>query len=49
MDEMNRVCRKNNIPYALHAGDALGVINYKGFIPWDDDIDLAIAKDTRDL
>lgn len=45
MDEVDRVCRKNNIPYALHAGSALGVINYKGFIPWDDDIDVMVAKE----
>ncbi|MDD3187623.1 MAG: LicD family protein [Bacilli bacterium] len=44
MDEIDRICRKNNIPYALHAGSALGAINYKGFIPWDDDIDVLVAK-----
>lgn len=44
MDEIDRICRKNKIPYALHAGSALGVVNYKGFIPWDDDIDVIIAK-----
>lgn len=44
MDEIDRVCRKNKIPYALHAGSALGVVNYKGFIPWDDDIDVIVAK-----
>ena len=42
MDEIDRVCKKNNIPYALHAGSALGSINYKGFIPWDDDVDIMI-------
>ena len=40
--EFDRVCRKNNIPYALCFGSALGIINYGGFIPWDDDMDLAI-------
>lgn len=42
MDEIDRVCRKNKIPYALHAGSALGYINYKGFIPWDDDVDIMV-------
>ena len=42
MDEIDRVCKKNNIPYALHAGSALGSINYKGFISWDDDVDIMI-------
>lgn len=45
MDEIDRVCRKNKIPYALHAGSALGVVNYQGFIPWDDDIDVIIPKE----
>ena len=40
--EVDRVCRKNNIPYALAFGSALGLYNYQGFIPWDDDADLAI-------
>ena len=40
--ELDRVCRKNNIPYALSFGSALGIVNYGGFIPWDDDMDVAI-------
>ena len=45
MDELHRVCEKNNIKYALMAGSALGICNYKGFIPWDDDIDVCIKKE----
>ncbi|MFI3307025.1 MAG: LicD family protein [Mycoplasmatota bacterium] len=45
MDEVDRVCRKNKIKYALHAGSSLGIVNYKGFIPWDDDIDVIVNKD----
>lgn len=40
--ELDRVCRKNDIPYALSFGSALGAYNYQGFIPWDDDMDIAI-------
>ena len=40
--EIDRICRKNNIPYALAFGSALGIYNYQGFIPWDDDADIAI-------
>ena len=40
--ELDRICRKNNIPYALSFGSALGIVNYGGFIPWDDDMDIAI-------
>jgi len=42
MLEVDRICRKNNIPYALAFGSALGLYNYQGFIPWDDDADIAI-------
>ena len=50
MDEIDRVCRKNKIKYALHAGSALGYINYKGFIPWDDDVDVMVdIKDYKKL
>lgn len=40
--EIDRICRKNNISYALAFGSALGINNYKGFIPWDDDADIAM-------
>lgn len=40
--EIDRVCRKNDIPYALSFGSALGLYNYQGFIPWDDDGDIVI-------
>ena len=33
MDEIHRVCVKNNIQYGLMAGSALGIVNYQGFIP----------------
>lgn len=42
MSEIDRICRKNNIPYALAFGSALGLYNYQGFIPWDDDADIAV-------
>ena len=45
MDEIHRVCVKNNIRYGLMAGSALGIVNYKGFIPWDDDIDVCVMRE----
>ena len=44
MDAIHSVCEKNKIEYALIAGSALGIVNYKGFIPWDDDIDICIKR-----
>lgn len=46
--EIKRVCEKNNIPFALGFGTALGMYNYKGFIPWDDDADIVINMDDLD-
>lgn len=45
MDEIHRVCEKNKIPYFLIAGSALGICNYGGFIPWDDDMDIAVPRE----
>ena len=44
MDEIHRICVKHDISYGLIAGSALGIFNYKGFIPWDDDIDVCVLR-----
>ena len=44
MDEIHKKKKKNNIKYGLMAGSALGIVNYKGFIPWDDDIDVCVER-----
>ncbi len=45
MDEIHRVCVKNNIRYGMIGGSALGAVNYHGFIPWDDDIDICVVRE----
>lgn len=46
---IDKVCREHHLRYYLWAGTMLGTVRHKGFIPWDDDMDICMPRPDYDL
>lgn len=44
----DKLCQKHNLSYWIHWGTLIGAVRHKGFIPWDDDVDVAMPREDYD-
>lgn len=46
---VDKVCKEHGLRYYIMAGTMLGAVRHKGFIPWDDDLDIGMPRADYDL
>ncbi|MBM7641775.1 LicD family protein [Streptococcus loxodontisalivarius] len=42
--ELKKLCDDNGLKFYLRGGSVMGAVKYKGFVPWDDDVDIAVPR-----
>jgi lipopolysaccharide cholinephosphotransferase len=45
LDKFKEICQKHNLTYFITGGTMLGAVRHKGFIPWDDDVDVGMPRE----
>lgn len=45
LEKFHQFCVRHDIHYTLHGGSLLGAVREKGFIPWDDDLDVSLTRE----
>ncbi len=45
LSEIDKICKRHGLCWYADSGTLIGTIRHKGFIPWDDDVDIAMLRD----